>query len=422
MKIIVLGNGFDLGNGLKTSYDDFFESKKDIIDIIIKFQKKLIRREYSVEDFYDYNYEMQMTVNEILSELYIELGNEVRNEVDMEAAFWYAYFYSKKNMHHWCAVENEIKNLVNNKQTIEEIRTSIDIYYPHDLIQENESILPDVRMEINKEDSEKDIFYLCDTKRRKYIFYNTLLNCFQGMSIFDKLMYSLKAFEKAFQEYIAEEYRQLYKEEKLKKYYNNFSRIFNKKERNEVFVLNFNYTKIDIFEIVQDFEKTYKLVECNVHGDFSSSIIFGIDSSTVEINEDKVQYIFTKTYRKMNEMENIISYKLPFLDNEYDVEIIFYGHSLSDADYSYFQSIFDFYDIYNNNITLVFKYSFYGDKKNHHKQKKEYLNNVTKLMEKYGKTFDNKMHGKNLLHKLLLENRIKIEEISNQIQKVVNIQ
>ena len=40
--------------------------------------------------------------------------------------------------------------------------------------------------------------------------------------------------------------------------------------------------------------------------------------------------------------------------------IVFYGHSFAPADYSYFQSIFDYYNIYDNDITLVFYYSIYG--------------------------------------------------------------
>ena len=36
---------------------------------------------------------------------------------------------------------------------------------------------------------------------------------------------------------------------------------------------------------------------------------------------------------------------------------------------------------------------------------------VTKLLSTYGTTMDNKDHGKNLLHKLMLEGRISIREI-----------
>ena len=96
---------------------------------------------------------------------------------------------------------------------------------------------------------------------------------------------------------------------------------------------------------------------------------------------------------------------LPKNDNQL-IEIKFYGHSLSEADYSYFQSIFDFYNLYNNNnVSLLFYYS------------KGYEQNdeIYRLINSYGKTFDNKDQGKNLIHKLLLENRLKIVEVPSNI-------
>lgn len=91
-------------------------------------------------------------------------------------------------------------------------------------------------------------------------------------------------------------------------------------------------------------------------------------------------------------------------------KLIFYGHSLSEADYSYFQSLFDLYDIYNQAF-LIFKYSVY-DKEKAYEIKKVVFHSITKLIKKYGDTMTNKDHGKNLLHKILLEGRLKIEEIT----------
>ena len=88
--------------------------------------------------------------------------------------------------------------------------------------------------------------------------------------------------------------------------------------------------------------------------------------------------------------------------NNMPLTIIFYGHSLSKADYSYFQSIFDYYDIYsNNNVSLIFYYS----------EGYEQTDAIYELINSYGKTLSNKDQGKNLIHKLLLENRLKIEQI-----------
>ena len=92
---------------------------------------------------------------------------------------------------------------------------------------------------------------------------------------------------------------------------------------------------------------------------------------------------------------------LPAKDNQL-IDIKFYGHSLSEADYSYFQSIFDYYNLYENNkVSLTFYYS----------KGFEQTEKVYRLINTYGKTLSNKDQGKNLTHKLLLENRLKIIEI-----------
>lgn len=109
---------------------------------------------------------------------------------------------------------------------------------------------------------------------------------------------------------------------------------------------------------------------------------------------------FSKTYRKMLNT-NAETCILPKKNNRL-IEIKFYGHSLSEADYSYFQSIFDYYNIYENNkVSLIFYYS----------KGFEQTDEVYRLINTYGKTLINKEQGKNLTHKLLLENRLKIVEI-----------
>lgn len=94
-----------------------------------------------------------------------------------------------------------------------------------------------------------------------------------------------------------------------------------------------------------------------------------------------------------------------------DINIIkFYGHGLGEADYSYFQAIFDSVDLYHSNTKIVF---YWSDYQGVEKQaiRVEQVKNVTKLIEEYGTTFTNEDHGRNLLTKLQLENRLQIEEI-----------
>lgn len=176
---------------------------------------------------------------------------------------------------------------------------------------------------------------------------------------------------------------------------------------NDISILSFNYTALfDILKV--DAPWLYS----NVHGKIclekcsenckSSSIIFGIDDTVIQSQKSNDELrIFSKTYRKMSNTGAPISILPP--NNGKPLKIKFYGHSLSDADYSYFQSIFDYYNIYNNsNIELVFYYS----------KGFEQTDAIYRLLNTYGTTFMNQQQGKNLIHKLLLENRLKIIEIS----------
>lgn len=169
-------------------------------------------------------------------------------------------------------------------------------------------------------------------------------------------------------------------------------------------VINFNYT------IPWDERGKEKFPICYVHGSiYDKTAIIGIDPTinkkeVLDIGENKK---FTKTFRKIglnceqNKFEKVLEEGID--------KIIFYGHSLGEQDYSYFQSIFDFYDLYNNsNIVLEFCYSEYDKNKS---ERDVLIERIYKLLNLYGNTLDNKEHGKNLLHKLLLENRIKLNKI-----------
>lgn len=171
-------------------------------------------------------------------------------------------------------------------------------------------------------------------------------------------------------------------------------------------ILSFNYTALfDILGVQSP------CLYNNVHGKLcmnkcaencaSCNIIFGIDDTVIQSQEENFElHKFSKTYRKMLIADAETSI-LPKIDNQM-IEIKFYGHSLSEADYSYFQSIFDYYNLYENNkVSLIFYYS----------KGFEQTDEVYRLINTYGKTLSNKDQGKNLTHKLLLENRLKIIEV-----------
>lgn len=183
-------------------------------------------------------------------------------------------------------------------------------------------------------------------------------------------------------------------------------------------ILSFNYTtpfhSPDICQSIYCLRNVHGSIDTN--GFSNGEIIFGIDSENIEKDrkddekgeEDRTG--FTKTFRTLflnsNRLETNIF--------DYPVKIIkVYGHSLDEGDYSYFQSIFDAVDLYNNKtVYIYFYYSTDYDRKNSEQIKYDYFKKVAHLFEEYGTTIDNPYHGRNMLHRLILENRIHIKEIS----------
>ncbi|WP_371683376.1 AbiH family protein [Olsenella sp. Marseille-P4559] len=177
-------------------------------------------------------------------------------------------------------------------------------------------------------------------------------------------------------------------------------------------VLSFNYTDL----IERFFDGGEDGAFANIHGKLGQEIIFGIDGKDCMDNPDAVA--FTKTFRLMRRggtrTDKLISTaNSANLRDATDV-IKFYGHSLGKADYSYFQSIFDGVDLYESKTILVFYYPYDstddGEEKNE-AWRNRLANSINKLLVDYGATMDNKDHGKNLMHKLLLEGRLIIRGI-----------
>lgn len=98
-------------------------------------------------------------------------------------------------------------------------------------------------------------------------------------------------------------------------------------------------------------------------------------------------------------------------------DICFIGHSLNKADYSYFQSIFDYLSIYDSPVSLNFFYTTFHEKNASVMQ--DYQHSIQILLDRYGETLDNKSHGDNLTAKLLLENRLNLIRIPVQLPYVL---
>ena len=223
-------------------------------------------------------------------------------------------------------------------------------------------------------------------------FYNCRAFKKYGKIDFSEFVYNeLKLFESSFKDYLTNDVKQK-QEDYAKRSAEIFAEIVPHGDNGVV--LNFNYTNPNL-------PNSFKQI--NVHGSLKDKeIIIGIDG-----NDASKEFMipFTKTYRKL-----LVTSNLPVLASNYD-EIIIFGHSLGGQDYSYFQSIFDYVDLYHGKTKISFIYSDYFIDKNQTtplQRKTEVADSLFALMNNYGQTLDNKDHGKNLLHKLLLEGRIEL--------------
>ena len=178
---------------------------------------------------------------------------------------------------------------------------------------------------------------------------------------------------------------------------------------NNIYCLSFNYTTCNSNEIINKIKQAFsknkilyneQLIKyINIHGhvqkmhnDESSSIVIGIDDT--KNSDNHLFYEFSKSYkvakiRANNENNN----SLRFHNDLNNVDIYFYGHSLSKNDYSYFQAIFDRIDLYSNNVILHFVYPSDENDINHSKFCN--FSNIYELVHEYGNSFNNKDKGKN---------------------------
>lgn len=199
---------------------------------------------------------------------------------------------------------------------------------------------------------------------------------------------------------------------------------FTKNASTTLDVLNFNYSlnSDDGQQIEKNFDISAHLKInswTNIHGVANKDpkfpkIIFGIDNRDIfegnsknkklDFNDPRI--IFTKSFRLMdNHINDIRNHQF---QNKVDV-ISFYGHSLGEADYSYFESIFDKYGIYHKNVKLEFYY-YPGDSGTKEREKKkacEFMEDVYKLLTRYGNTISAD-HGLNMVNRLMLEERLSV--------------
>lgn len=466
-QLIVLGNGFDLHCGLKSSYKDFlyYVITQRYTNYFSSDSEEASDRNEAIEKSFadSANYVGVRRIH--FDAIYFERNVKMNDTIFPDINIWYLILFHEKLVQslnqssNWSDIESVIENYVsgkfifnndNGKQSQKKfIDILVDTFFSYGFERNilSKEIMEQVEYKLaglllyhllNREDDcyeikekieeirkkhDNSISWRSDETRIKKIelrikeeerpeVVNILINLLMG---------ELHKLEIDFQTYLIQEIER----EEYKSKAENFLQtiVMDGDFLSNYSVFSFNYTNLCSGNL------GIQVAFRNVHGALNqnsneSKIIFGIDNISSDSRAEDIGYRFTKAYRTMRlytELENDMAFgdKIDNIFTE-DMDVIkFYGHSLARADYCYFQYIFDMYDLYNSNIKLIFYYSKIEGRTVEEVRQEQYRN-ITKLIEQYGETLDNKAHGRNLLTRLIQTGRLKIvglEDDNNKMQE-----
>lgn len=438
--LLVIGNGFDCQCELKSTYYDF------LIEIIRNNEKNKAEDEKILSEYLDYiEYcSSKFEINN-LSQIYF------RNSQIEELNIWYLIFLYKKLLMEkdWNFIESQIfqeitedndglnifskvsfgiltrylfdnsldsnvklvfsnldYNLLPNiynvlaynlyKKINNKKHNNIDIVYKN-LISEldvwkeiNEKKILDIENDDNS--NEKIRINILEEKK--------LINC-----IAEVLLEELKEVECDFIMYLKNEIKTqnnyLDNAKNLAKYILKFNENVNCN------IISFNYTNPWEEDVnFRDTSINVNLVK-NIHGTLeNNSIIFGVDDNKIDASSEG--YRFTKVSRimGMNAAGKVESVPIKSILTPSIEKVIFYGHSLSDADYGYFRMIFDEY-VKKENVCFEFCYTVFEGTT----EKNEIIKLREGISRLFGRYEKENYERKYILKDLNLNNRIKFREI-----------
>ncbi|MEM0562440.1 AbiH family protein [Leuconostoc mesenteroides subsp. mesenteroides] len=376
-QLIIIGNGFDLNNGLNSSFKDFFEWVNTGLDETSQrvWNSNFWNGVFQVVKLSDPTwFDVEKQIGGVIK----YLQQEFAREEYLKPTFKDDFGHVKSGL---------FRHIIEKSEKIyfsAEYDTNLTL---------NQSILHLIATNAN---------FIGDVRRLPTSVDEIMKSLFSQLTYLEKLlnMYLLQEIDKN------PEYSKITQQKIF-----TLSKLAIDKSDYRVKVLSFNYTPIKFDPDTH----TLPIIVKNVHGELTpavrgdSNIILGIDQSLL-FSDGNVQFSiveFTKTYRTLFLQKHVTVTESSFINKHIKV-VKFYGHSLGSADYSYFQSIFDELDIYNREVYLFFYYSNYDEVD----RGPEQYERVYQLMSDYGMSMQNVSQGKNLLHKMQLENRISITPLT----------
>ena len=364
---LVLGNGFDLHNKLKTSYSNFFEAVK-------KEQYKRIQKTFCIENDYSFNRFLDDSAYYMAWTLLDPFVNY--NVWDIIFALSSQSITPSKEIL-WADIEKEILSWL--KDEIPEIKIRVISYCRNTISNEIKSLRIHSIAAFIKRKRESNPLTTSDD------FYRYLLN-------------ELLKFETEFGDYIQKETDRVYG--------NNHELAYQAINKIVPFdhistVASFNYNGY-YNDRIQD-----KLHHIN--GGIIDHPIFGIDPSLLtDTSKDDPRIIFGKTYRRLMLDASVKS----MAQKKPSRNIIIYGHSLNEQDYNYFFALFDDIDLadHTKDNKIIFAYSIH-DEKRKTQITSSLIDNITKMFYNYSEYLGRVKDNNRLLDMLVITKKIMLLEI-----------
>lgn len=390
-QLLVIGNGFDIACGLRSQFSQFFEGR------VTKLEEA---KELEGDGLLSFCRGNGLTAWDLILAERRSVPNGYMGE-------------------NWCDVESAIARVVRDicYDSDVDLEPDFDLVTSSSISNYLEDPNGDAHIKGKRDDSSLYIGWPIEehdetsVRIGRYLKAGYSLDEWNRGLVLSALFLELHALETSFREYLSSaleedvDYEEKAAEllEKLISY--GLSRSADKQK--ETTILDFNYTRPHVPHSIRSEVADF----INVHGTLDGEIVFGIDGT--DCMDDPALIEFTKTYRllglKSTQLHQPVAFKSNSLARSGGREtaaIKFYGHSLAEADYSYFQSVFDMVSLYDSKVRLYFFFSNYR-----RGVEEETFMRVTRLLSSYGETMENKDHGKNLMHKLLLEGRLAVVEI-----------
>lgn len=457
--LLVIGNGFDLSCGLPSNYERFLQTilteKTNFEENLVFDTIKLGLEEYltKVNFFHD-------------TKLVVEHSINTKYKIIQELNVWYIIFLYKNMIHNseWYLVENQISDELledeNSLKIVEKIGDTLLSIYTK---QRNSTFRTPVYCAKKIEDFKTDNLI---NEIYQFVAYSLLNRNLNQLNLYDTQKVYKELREKV--EILNEEYveisnsNQVYEESKkemfekkivsvlfplvaqtllaelneleldFKNYLNRSINSSNGKyeknadsymrhilnsvyydrnysEADEKFnILSFNYTtpwkKSGNPEL---FKNLFESI--NIHGELSNNngMIFGIDDKKLLPTQD--EYIFAKISRTLDlNTKNNSRITFDKLLSSNIENVIFYGHSLSIADYGYFRMIFEKY-LERENVIFYFVFKVYpGTTKE--KERKKLIKSISELFGEYS---IDKENNTDIFKNLIQNQRIRIIDLDS---------